>query len=466
MSTATQRKETMPSGIAFSHLNECKNIPIRDLTPRKLYLSFHDRFATACGIAMSGLLPVPFAVDLLPPKGKPSFLNRMKGVFRKHNKIEAAWGFDFGHACFKAVRLTFDTDGTLAVDECFHCNHADYDPKSREAETKSVFSDEEEAKLIAQLNEPIPPNNPFAPNDDLKYEAKIHTEDFKRYALEIFLSKYQYRGEAICVGYAPHDIFCDNVRLPQMTPNQTWSAVQIEMKRKLADGISSFAYNYLVLGWEEDENNLLHQYLNLFATRNSTVEKTINLLYDYGIDPTHIMPTIYANLNYAIELLGLPPVDQVSTQIGNPGDNGTTKILRNENAEYQLPEIKSILVCDMGTAGTDLVLYTLQEIKHYYIPIGGRDFTRSIANGLGCSPVQAEAIKRDFSRADDLPKLAETLKPVGRKFVDEIILRLKHFRKSGGTFDKVIVLGGGFQLKGFAGYFKSLLEALWKEGKG
>ena len=45
------------------------------------------------------------------------------------------------------------------------------------------------------------------------------------------------------------------------------------------------------------------------------------------------------------------------------------------------------------------------------------------------------------------------------------VIVLDYFRKSGGTFDKVVVRDGGFQLKRFAVYFKSLLEVLWKDKK-
>ena len=417
---------------------------------------------------MRGLLPLPFAVDLLPAKERPSFFARLRGAFKRNNKVDAAWGFDFGHSCFKAVRLTFDTDGTLAVDECFHCHHADYDPKPKPEpeESDSVFSEENEEQISKVLNEPEVPGNPFTPKEEKTVMMNIDADAFKRYAIEAFLRKYEYRGESICVGYAPHDIYCDNIQVPQMTPDQTWSAVQLEMRNRLADGFLAFAYNYLVLGWSEDENNLVQQYLHLFATRNSSLEKVMTLLQEYGIEATHITPTIYANLNYAVELFGLPPVEQLPATNGTGAvEGGTSSVKWPMSGEFQPPEFRSILVCDMGTSGTDLTFYNLQEIRHFYIPVGGRDFTQAISKGLGVPLPLAEAIKRDFQRAEDMTKLADSLKPVARRLIDEIFLRLEHFRKSGGTFDKVVVMGGGFQLKGFAAYFRSLLEVLWKEKK-
>jgi len=119
----------------------------------------------------------------------------------------------------------------------------------------------------------------------------------------------------------------------------------------------------------------------------------------------------------------------------------------------------------MGTQGTDLTFYDVREIRHFYLDIGGQDFTKSIVQALGETFPRAEAIKRNpTKRTEDTAKVVESLKPVAKRLVDEILLRLQHFRKSGATLDKVVVLGGGFQLKGFATYFKNLLNITWKNG--
>jgi len=440
--------------LTFIHLNEHKKLPIRDYTERQKFLEFHDRFATACGLAMQGLGQAPFAVDLLPPQKQSSFFTRIKSSFRK-KPVPAAWGFDFGYSCFKAVRVTYDEDGVLAVDECFQCHYPhDGLPDNGRENPLEELTDEQVTQI---LNKQDDPKNPFEHSDSVS--EPITQERFQSLAVESFLAKYEYQGETICIGYPAHDILCANVRLPQMPPQQTWQAVQFEVKHHLPDNPNLFQTGYLVLGWEEDEQNNMMQYVHLFSARAGTIDNKLRLLQRYGIVPNLMTSNVLANLNYAYLLLTLPPQEQPSTQTNgqNPPE---------QNGDFEPPEIRSILVCDMGTQGTDLTFYTLREIKHFYLDIGGQDFTKSIAETLGEPFSRAEAIKRNpTKRTEDTTKVVEALKPVAKRLVEEILLRLQHFRKSGATLDKVIALGGGFQLKGFAAYFKSLLNAHWKNGQ-
>ena len=439
--------------LTFIHLNEHKKLPVRDYTERQQYLEFHDRFATACGLALQGLGQVPFAVDLLPPQKQPSFLSRIKGSFRK-KPVPSAWGFDFGSSCFKAVRVTFDEEGVLAIDECFQCHHPQVAlPDDENPLSLDALSDDEIARLLDKQDDA---QSPFLRDDTSSTSEQITQERFQSLAIESFLAKYEYQGEVICVGYPAHDILCNNLQLPQMTSEQTWQAVQYEAKQLFSDNLNIYQTGFLVLGWEEDEQNIMKQYIHLFLARMGTIDDKLRLLQKYGIVPNFMTSNVLANLNYAYLLLTMPPVEP-------PSEATEDGKVTEQNVDDDLPEIQSILVCDMGTQGTDLTFYNIREIRHFYLDIGGQDFTKSIAKALGKSFTDAEAIKRNpTKRAEDKAKVVEALKPVAKRLVEDILLRLQHIRRSGATLDKVVVLGGGFQLNGFAAYFKNLLLASWK----
>ena len=446
-----------PQPLTFIHLNEHKKLPIRDYTERRRYLEFHDRFATACGLALQGLGQVPFSVDLLPQQKQSSFFGRLKSPFRR-KQVPAAWGFDFGFSCFKAVRVTYDEDGVLAVDECFQCHHPQVAlPDEENGQELEQLTDDQIAQLLGKESGS---QNPFARTDNTTAFEPISQERFLDLAIESFLAKYEYHGESICIGYPGHDILCTNFSLPQMPPQQTWQAIQYEAKHHLEDNPNLYQMSWLVLGWEEDEQNLMKQYIHLFLARTGTIDSKLYMLQKYGIAPNLMTSNVLANLNYAYLILTSQAVEQPPLQEEN------AQSLSQQNDDFEPPEIRSILVCDMGTQGTDLTLYNLREIRHFYLPIGGQDFTKSIAKALGEPFHVAEAIKRNpTKRTEDRAKVVEALKPVAKQLVDEILLRLQHFRKSGATLDKVVALGGGFQLNGFAAYFKNLLNANWKNGQ-
>jgi Tfp pilus assembly PilM family ATPase len=444
---------TSPQPLTYIHLNDHKILPFRDYTEGK-YLRLHNRFATACGLALQGLGLVPFSVNLLPPQKSSSFLSRIKGSFRK-KQAPAAWGFDFGQSCFKAVRVTYDHDGVLAVDECFQCHHPQaVQPDDEDGQTIEHITDEQIAQLLAK--EDGPPN-PFASYENTRLYEPVTQERFQSLAIDAFLEKYEYQGESICVGYPGHDILCHNFSLPQMTPQQTWQAIQIEAKHHLADNPNLFQIGYHILGWEEDEQNVMKQYAHYFLARESTIDGKLRMLQKHGIEPNLMTSNILANLNYAYLLLTLPPAPPQATpdEEQNPPE---------QDGDFEPPEIQSILVCDMGTQGTDLTFYNLREIRHFYLSIGGQHFTKSIASAFGEPFSQAEAIKRNPLKLAKKGQVIKAMTPVVGILVDDILRRLNHLRHSGAILDKVVVLGGGFQLNGFAGYFKSLLQKEWNNG--
>lgn len=439
----------------FLHLKGPCEIPIRDYTERQMFLNFQYRFATACGIALQGLGQVPFDVNLLPEQKAP-FWNRL---FKK-KKVPAAWGFDFGNTCFKAVRLTFDDEGYLAVDQCIFCHHPFDGPRTNgETKTLSALSDTQIEQILKETEKK--PNSPFMPDDPPP--KPTFTEDqgsFVNSALELFLEKHEYQNEKICVGYPAHDILCGNVVLPQADPQKIWEALEYETKTLVPDTHLLYQTHHTVLGWEEDENNLMKQYIHYFAVKNNTIEKKLEALQNYGIVPDIMASNVLANLNYAYLLLSMPPAKQ-PTEFTTAEDD--------EEAEPEpppAPEIKSILVCDMGTLGTDVILYSQREIRSSYVPIGGQDLTHAIANSLDEPFSMAEGIKRDpIKRTKNFGQAIESLKEVVHRLARETVTRLKHFQNDNIELDNLILLGGGFQLVGMGDFFKSVLGYYLKRQK-
>ncbi|GHT27453.1 hypothetical protein FACS18942_06800 [Planctomycetales bacterium] len=416
---------------------------MRDTTERRIFLNSQDRFATACGLALQGLGLIPFAVNMLPQE-KQGFFSRLKGTFSK-KKVVAAWGLDIGNSCMKAVRVTFDSDGIPVVNECYHCYYHRSDSKSKddlETEDSRIARAETQLMNVMQSH-----STPFA-NEEAPIVFKANDlQSMKRLAVEGFLHQYEYQGETICVGYPSQNLICANMALEADTPEIAEKVIPFEFKNYLPFDEDNFLPNYMFLGDDTGENNAVRQCIHLFSTRISTLENIIELLGEFGIVPNIMTTNLLANLNYSAFLLMSPPVSQTET---------------TEEVNFEPPEIESILVCDMGAIGTDLVFYNLKEILHYYVTVGGDHFTQAIAKSLDISHERAEGFKRNPLASGYGMEIVEALKPVVRQLVNEVMLRLERFRKNGGNLDKVIVMGSGFQLQGFADYFRKVLEASWK----
>ena len=416
----------------YSH----KAFPFRDGTSMRSFYKSPYRFATACGLALQGLGLVPFDVDLLPEK-KQSFFARIKNRFSKKRPV-AAWGMDVGNSCMKAVKIVLDADGVPVIEHCFHC-HYHFDSASKR--TKKSETDISETKIMDVLDEPS--GSPFMRDEHSVAPQELDFSSKRKLAVKAFLHQYEYQGEIICVGYPAQDLICANVAIPANTPEIAEAAIPFEFKHHLPYDEDRFIPNYMCLGAMDDEG-VTKQCFYLFSAKISTMRESLDLLDEFGIAPDMMTTNVLANLNYATFFLMHPPSTLTPEETFEP------------------PEVESILSCDMGSLGTDLVFYSMKEILHYYIPIGGDHFTKEIATVLNIPLVRAEGFKRNPLQSGHDKEIVEALKPVVRRLVQEITLRMERFRKSGGKLDKVVVMGSGFQLQGFEAYFRNVLKNLWK----
>ena len=415
---------------------------MRDETGRRIFTNAQDRFATACGLALQGLGLVPFDINLLP-QPKQGFFTRIKSAFSRKRTV-AAWGMDIGNSCVKAVKVILDAEGVPVVEHCYHClYHFDaVKPSEESADNQS------ETKIMEVLAEP---SNPFANEaPPIEFKAKDLMSK-KKLAIEGFLHKYEYQGETICVGYPSQDLICANVSISADTPEIAEKAIPFEFEHRLPYEEERFLPNYLFLGSVDGGDGVTKQCFHLFSTKISMMQDTLDLLGEYGIMPNIMTTNHLANLNYSTFLLMSPPVPQTAKE--------QTEM---EGKEFEPPDVESILVCDMGAAGMDLIFYDLKELSHFYIPIGGDYFTQVIATALKIPFARAEGYKRDPLGSGYGQEIVDALKPAVKKLVQEITVRFERFRKNGGKLDKVIVMGSGFQLRGFAAYFRAVLETLWK----
>lgn len=437
----------MPKPFDFFSLQEQRGLPVRDYTERKLYQNFHSRFATACGIALQGIDRAAFAVNLLPPRTEKKFL----GMFSRKKKMPtAAWGFDFGHSCVRAVRLFVDEDDVIAVDQCFHMHHPFDGPRSDgTTQTLADLTDAQVAAAVSNTTKETMPN-PFQPAvPDVGPSYTDAQDGFFQSAIETFLMRYEYRGETIGVGYPSHDVLSTNIRLPTMPPQLLTDALAHAAKSFMPESLFLHRIYHLLLGAEEIEAMGEQQYFHYFAIKNRTIENLLETLGKYGIEPAVMTTNVLANLSYGYYLSASPVVSQ-------PGE--TAALLAEPS---QKTEAGTLLICDMGTLGTDIIFYDMRNIHHSYLQIGGQEFTAQLARELGESFMAAEGIKRDpVGRSGNPAAVAAALKPTAQRFIRELKLRLTHFCGSQPIkIDSVMVLGGGFMMKGFANYFRSILAS-------
>jgi len=121
---------------------------------------------------------------------------------------------------------------------------------------------------------------------------------------------------------------------------------------------------------------------------------------------------------------------------------------------------KAIIVIDVGTENTDLVICTRHTVWQRCIPLGGNSFTDAIAEAFKLSFAKAEKLKRTAPMSKYAKQIFQAMKPVFADFAAEVQRSIGFYSSSNRDvkFQKVIALGGGTRLQGLTKYLQQMVQ--------
>jgi len=135
----------------------------------------------------------------------------------------------------------------------------------------------------------------------------------------------------------------------------------------------------------------------------------------------------------------------------------TESIASSRSIAYNYPGIGSVLVIDIGAAGTDLSIVSDGKlIFSQSLGTGSEAMTKAIMTSFSLDLVQAEQYKVKFGLLSDQAegKIYKTLEPVVSIILSEIIKTINFFRSKfqQATPTQILLLGDGGQLPGLTQY--------------
>ncbi len=121
---------------------------------------------------------------------------------------------------------------------------------------------------------------------------------------------------------------------------------------------------------------------------------------------------------------------------------------------------KAIIILDMGTENTNLVVCTQNTVWQRTIPLGGNSFTRAVADAFKLNFAKAEKLKRTAPMSKYARQIFHSMRPVFTDFSAEIQRSLGFYSSSHRKtdFTKVIVMGGGFKMQGLIKFLQQTLQ--------
>jgi type IV pilus assembly protein PilM len=117
---------------------------------------------------------------------------------------------------------------------------------------------------------------------------------------------------------------------------------------------------------------------------------------------------------------------------------------------------KAVVIVNMGTENTELVICSKTKVWQRVIPIGGNNFTNAIAEAFKLNFEKAEKLKRTAPMSKYAKQIFHAMRPVFTDMASEIQRSVGYFATSsrGVKFVKVVALGGAMKLQGVTKYLQ------------
>ena len=311
---------------------------------------------------------------------------------------QSVWGIDIGQAGLKALRLRYADAASQVVAVAF-----DYIPH---------------AKILSQ---------PDAVPDEL-----IQT------ALSTFLSRNETKGDLIAISVPGQSALTRFIQLPPVESSKVDEIVRYEAKQQIPFALEDVIWDYQTLGGGIEESGfMLGAEVGLFAMKKEGIYSAIKP---------------YVTNKMEVELVQIAPLamhnflcfDQLGLRLGqDPSDDG----------EY-------MIVLDMGTDNTTLLVTNGNKIWIRNVPIGGNHFTRALTKEMKLTFAKAEHLKCNATKAPDPRAVFQALRPVFNDYVSEIQRSIGYFSSVNrdAKVTKIVGAGNGFKLAGLQKFLQQNLQ--------
>ena len=252
-------------------------------------------------------------------------------------------------------------------------------------------------------------------------------------SLKVFLDRHEFKDTAIALGLPAQRAVTRCVTLPLVDRKKIGEVMQYEVKQQIPLPSESIGWDYQVLKmWSADEHAaeaacIADTRVALLAMKQEEVGQRSSLLTGRNIKLDVLQSDAAALLNFLMHE-------------------------RPETIKQDGEEVEPLAwaALDIGTDCSNFAITNGHSIFVRSIPLGGDDFTRALVKRYRLQPAQAEALKRNPTRAPLLHELYDALEPCVNGLLSEIQRSIDQYRSAeiSSTIRQLYVRGGGLRLHG------------------
>jgi type IV pilus assembly protein PilM len=360
-----------------------------------LFVEHPGCYFAAAGLALQGLGEAAVNISLVPEER--SVLGRVGQLMRKR-PARSAWGLDLSSAGLKAVRLALDSrNGQVLIEACDYVEHR--------KPLNHAVNEEEERALVEET-------------------------------LRTFAGRNDVKADRTCLGLPSRLVLTRQFTLPVMDSAKLPAAVQFEAKRNVPFPLDDLVWDYEALDRRfSGAAGRGAEQIVLAAVKRVQLDDRLAWFRNAGfkVDVVQCDGLALANF-FACEYFA--GEENAGASGFGPG--------------------AVIAILDVGSDATNVVIVGPGTIWLSGAGVAGQSFTRSLVQQFQLTFAQAEELKRDFTLAPSLSGVQKAIAPVFEDLVSELRRALASFHKKYAPLkvDRVLAIGGGFQVHGLLHYLR------------
>ncbi|MEL7072565.1 MAG: type IV pilus assembly protein PilM [Planctomycetota bacterium] len=300
---------------------------------------------------------------------------------------QRAWGIEVGVAAVKAICLERSGDQVAVSDFCVI-------PHSRTLGDPDLSGQESDAIV--------------------------------RFSLGQLISQKSLEGETLVMNLPGQDALIRFAKLPPAEPKAIPGLVEYEAKQQIPFPIEEVEWDYQA--FQDDDSPEIE--VGIFATTRAKVQDLLSRWSDSGLSPEALTVGPLAVLNAVAWDSGL--VDS------------------NKNGASIRDEEEPLVVLDIGTHASDVVIAHRGRCWIRTFPVGGTHFTQAVKDTFHLPYAKAESLKQDAASSKYTKQIMQAMRPVFSDLLDDLQKTINYYQgqNPGTQIKKIVGLGSTFRIAG------------------
>ncbi|MFH1613682.1 MAG: pilus assembly protein PilM [Planctomycetota bacterium] len=247
-------------------------------------------------------------------------------------------------------------------------------------------------------------------------------------ALHRFVQGNDLGKDGVVISVPSQCSFARLIKLPPVEPKRVPEIIRFEAVQQIPFDINEVEWDWQIMQRPDSPD----MEVGIFAVNNEVINEILECFAREHMKVTNVQMAPMALYNY----------------------------VHYDRAELADSEKKAVIVMNVGSESTDMVICTNSTVWQRCIPLGGNSFTTAISEAFKLNFAKAEKLKCTAPMSKYAKQIFQAMKPVFTDFAAEVQRSVGYYTSTHRDmkFVRVIGLGGGMKLQGLTKYLQQQLQ--------